>query len=170
VFATFAWIAYLLSDRRRATAPVTAVAPGTGRRITVVALCIIVVQTVLGAVARHTNSPHALWTHVANALVVFIVVTIATAIAVGRLGDAPGIKGLSRAIVTLLIVQFALGFVALLVRNDAGKTPDNVARLGPATLISVHVLLGAGLTMLMATLAAHVFRATRAPGDAQDLA
>jgi hypothetical protein len=62
-----------------------------------------------------------------------------------------------------MLLQIVLGFIALLVRNAAGKTPENVANLGTATLISFHVLLGAILTVLAATLAAHVFRATRAP-------
>jgi hypothetical protein len=94
---------------------------------------------------------------------VFLVGSIATAFAIGKLADTPGIRGLSRAIVLLLIVQIALGFVALAIRNTAGKTPENVANFGTATVISVHVLLGALLTVLMASLAAHVFRATRSP-------
>lgn len=161
--ATFAWLAYQLSDRHRVTRPITTVPTGSGRKLVVFALLVLVVQTVVGALARHTNSPHALWTHVGNAMVVFVVAAIATAFAVGRLGEAPGIKGLARFVVTLLIVQIGLGFVALAIRNAAGKTPENVANLGTAMVISVHVLIGALLTMLLATLAAHVFRATRAP-------
>lgn len=165
-FATFGWLAYQLSDRHRVTAPVTSVPPGSGRGLALFALLMLVAQTVVGAVARHTNSPHALWTHVGNALVVFLVATIATAFAVGRLGEAPGIKGLARAIIGLMIAQIALGFVALAVRNPDGKRPENVEQLGAATAISVHVLVGALLTVLTATLAAHVFRATRRPdGD-----
>ena len=169
--ATFAWLAYLLSARHRDTAPVTTVPPGSGRTLALAALVVMVLQTVLGALVRHTNSAHALWTHVGNALVVFVVVTLATAFAVGRLAAAPGIAGLVRAIVTLLLTQVALGFVALAMRNAAGKTPDNVGDLGAAAVISVHVLIGALLTVLVATLAAHVFRATRrdlpAPGPSR---
>lgn len=161
--ATFACLAYQLSGRHRDTPRVTTVPPGSGRKLAVFALAVLVVQTVLGGIARHTNSPHALWTHVGTALVVFLVVAIATAFAGGRLGDTPGIKGLSRALVLLLIAQIALGFIALGMRNPAGKTPENIARLAPAIVISVHVLFGALLTTLIATLAAHVFRATRAP-------
>ncbi len=166
--ATFAWLAYQLSERYRATAPVTTVPPGCGRTLVSVALVVLVVQTVLGAVARHTNSEHALWTHAGNSLVVFIVATIATAAAVGRLAAAPGIKGLAQSIVGLLILQILLGFVVLVVRNPDGKTPGNVANFGTASVISVHVLFGALLTVLMATLAAHVFRATRAPDASQE--
>ena len=159
--ATFAWIAYQLSDRYRDTQPLTSVPPGKGRRVAILGIVTLVVQTVLGAIARHSNSVHALWTHVGNAFVVFILMTIVTAFSVGKLGEAPGIKGIARALVMLLMGQILLGFVALAIRNQAGKTPENVANLGTALVISVHVLIGALLTVLAATLAAHVFRATR---------
>jgi len=164
--ATFAWLTYQLSERSARTPFVTSVPTGAGRKLAIAAIVILVVQTVIGALASHTNNTHALWTHVGNAFVVFVVVAIATAFAVGRIGASPGIKGLARAIVLLLIVQIGLGFVALLVRNAAGKTPENIANLGTAALISVHVLFGAVLTMMAALLAAHVFRATRAPDAA----
>jgi hypothetical protein len=163
--ATFAWIAYQLSDRYRTTTPLSTVPPGTGRKLMLFALGVLVGQTVLGAVARHTNSPHAMWSHVGNAFVVFVIATIATAFAVGRLAAAPGIVGLTRWVVGLMMAQIALGFVVLVVRNPEGKTPENVQHLGTAGVISLHVVLGALLTVLVATLAAHVFRATRSPGQ-----
>ncbi len=169
--AMFGWIAYQLSDRYRATLPLTTVPPGTGRKLMLFALGMLVAQTVLGAVARHTNSPHAMWTHVGNAFVVFVVATIATAFAVGRFASVPGITVLTRWIVGLMMLQIALGFVVLAVRNPAGKTPENVQHLGTAAVISIHVVFGALLTVLVAVLAAHVFRATRHPGQgpARDL-
>ncbi len=162
--ATFGWLTYQLSDRCRDTEIARDVAPGAGRKLVLFALAVVVAQTVVGAVARHTNSGHALWTHVGNAFVVFLVITVATAFAVGKLSKTRGVKGLSQAIVGLLILQIVLGFVALAIRNDAGKAPENVDRLGAATTISFHVLIGALLTVLIAALAAHVFRATRRPG------
>ena len=159
--ATFAWLAYQLSARYRRTLPLPDVRPGAGRRLVVFALGVLIVQTVLGAVARHTNSSHALWTHVGNAFVVFVVSAIATAFAVGKLAAAPGVPGLARTIVLLLLVQVVLGFVALAVRNPQGKRPENVEQLGAAAAISLHVVVGASLTVLTAALAAHVFRATR---------
>jgi heme A synthase len=164
-FASFAWLAYQLTQRYRTTAPVTTVPPGAGRKLVVFGLTMLVLQTVLGAIARHSNSPHALWTHAGNALVVFLAATIATAFAMGRLAMVPGIVRICRTTVFLLIVQIALGFVALAIRNPDGKRQANVANLGVAFTISVHVLVGATLTMLMATLAAHVFRATRREPD-----
>ena len=162
--ATFAWLAYRLSGRPARTLPVTSVPPYAGRKLVLAALVVLVLQTVLGAIARHANSSHALWTHVGHSFVVFLVGTIATAFAVGKLREAPGIRGIARTIVTLLIVQMVLGFVALAIRNSAGKAPENIDRLGAALTISVHVLVGALLTALTGALAAHVFRATRPVG------
>ena len=164
--AVFACLAWQLSASHAATQPVTTAAPGTGRTLAVIGVVILVLQTVLGAIARHANSKHALWTHVTNAFVVFLLVVIATGLAKGRLGKAPGIHGIANWLSGLLIVQIVLGFVALLFRNSAGKTPENVANLGTAILISVHVLLGAMLTVLAATLVAQVFRASRRPAGA----
>lgn len=161
VFATFAWLAYQLTERHRAMQPVAGVAPGTGRRIAVAAVVLTVVQTVLGAIGRHTNSGHAIWTHAGHSLVVFFAATIATAIAVGKLAAVPGIRTLSRWIVALLMSQIALGFVVLAVRNPKGKVATNVENLGAAVTVSVHVVIGAALTVLLVVLAAHVFDATR---------
>jgi cytochrome c oxidase assembly protein subunit 15 len=168
--ATFAWLTYQLSDRYVRTAPVAGVPPGSGRKLVLFALAVLVLQTVFGALARHTNSPQAMWTHVGNALVVFLVATIATAFAIGRLEQVPGIKGLARWIVLLLIVQIGLGFVALVIRNPDGKRAENVEHLGTALTISAHVFVGALLTTLVSMLAAHVFRGTRRPLSARELA
>lgn len=157
--ATFAWIAYQLSARYDDP---PAVPGGGGRKLALFGVIMLVVQALLGGIARHTNSPHALWTHAGNSLVVFMVVVIATGFAVGRLGAIPGLRKVARSLTTLLILQVVLGFVALLIRNSAGKTPENVANLGTAALISVHVLFGAALTVLAAVLCAQVWRGTRA--------
>ncbi|MEC9047150.1 MAG: COX15/CtaA family protein [Planctomycetota bacterium] len=164
--ATFGWLTYQLSSRYQATEVARDVAPGTGRKLVLFALVIVVFQTVIGAVARHTNNSHALWTHVGHAFVVFLVIAIATAFATGKLSRTRGVKGLSQTIIGLLVLQIVLGFVALAIRNEAGKSPENVDRLGAAITISFHVLLGALLTVLIAALAAHVFRATRRPDAA----
>lgn len=163
ILATFAWLAYQLSDRYRRTEPVTSVPPGTGRTIATVAVVMLIMQTLIGGIARHANSAHALWTHAGNALVVFLVVVIATGYAAAKLEKVPGLPGIARWLASLLILQIVLGFIALLVRNSAGKTPENVANLGTASLITAHVLLGALLTVFATTLCAHVFRGSRRP-------
>lgn len=164
ILSIFACLTYLLSQRYQDTRPVADAAPGAGRKLMVFTVVLLIGQTVLGGIARHGNSSHALWTHAGNALTVFLVVVIASGFAAGRLGSIPGLRGIARSLATLLILQIVLGFVALIIRNSAGKTPENVANLGTAAVISVHVLLGALLTVLAATLAAHVFRGTRRVG------
>lgn len=156
--ATFAIAAYRLSPRYGATQAIPHPSTGSARRMVVVAVVALVVQTIIGAIARHSGSEHALWTHVANALVVFLLVLIAAGLAAGRFAAVPGVTSLSRWLLWLLVVQLVLGFVALLVRT--GKHPENVQHLWRAALISAHVLFGSLLTVAASLLAAHVFRGT----------
>ncbi len=156
--ATFAITAYRLSTRWAVTVPAALPMARGGRRMTTIALGVVVVQTVLGAIARHSGNEHALWTHVSNAFVVFFLVLIAASLAGGRLGAIPGVSGLSRWLMGLLVVQIVLGFAALLVRT--GKHPENIEHLWRASLISAHVLTGALLTVVSGLLAAHVVRGT----------
>ena len=156
--AIFGWIAWQLS-RSYDSPPVGP--PGAVRKLTCATLVLFVLQTVIGGIARHTNSTPALWLHVGNAFVLFLVAIISTGLASSRLGGVPGLRKVARWLSSLLLMQIVLGFIALLIRNNAGKTPENVANLGTAVLISVHVLLGAALTVLAATICAQVFRGTR---------
>lgn len=153
---TFAIAAYRLSPRWRATVPVEHPSAGSARTMTVVAVCALVLQTYVGAIARHSGSAHALWTHVANALVVFLIVLVASGLAAGKLGGIPGIQKLAKVLLWLLVLQLVLGFIALLVRT--GKDPKNVEHLWRAALISSHVLTGSLLTVTASLLSAHVFR------------
>lgn len=161
--ATFAITAYRLSPRWQATTPIEHPGAKNGRRFSVVAVVMLVLQTVLGAIARHSpmGNDHAMWTHVGNALFVFLVVLIAAGLAAGRFRAVPGVSQLSRVLLWLLVVQIVLGFVTLLIRTH--KNPANVEHLWRASLISTHVLVGALLTVTTSLLAAHVFRGTRVP-------
>ena len=69
------------------------------------------------------------------------------------------LKALGMPIWVTSILLAILSFVAVFILLEGHF-------LGVAMSISVHVLLGALLTAGMAALAAHVFRATREPGDA----
>jgi cytochrome c oxidase assembly protein subunit 15 len=166
--ATFAVLAYMLSARWRATPAAPPDQSGRGRRLAAAAVAIVAVQTLIGAISRH-GSAHpgstttALWTHVANAIAVFVLVLAAAGYAAGRLTWIPGVRALARWLVGLLILQILLGFVALLVRTR--KDPANVEHLLRAGLISTHVLVGALLFLTTTLLAAHVFRGTRRDVD-----
>jgi heme A synthase len=162
--ATFAVLAYALSPRWAATVPRLHASAGRARALTAVGLALLIVQIVLGAVARHGGPEYEtiLWTHVGNAFVVFLLLLVVGSFVVGRLADVPGVRRLSSSLLLLLILQIALGFVALLVRT--GKHPENIEHLWRACLISAHVLTGALLTVTTALLAAHVRRGTLRPG------
>ena len=160
--ATFAIAAYMLSPRWQATVPQQLPMATGARRMTLVTVVLLIVQTVVGAIARHSSSEHALWTHVANAFVVFFVVLVAASLAAGKMAAVPGVPALARRLMGLLALQIVLGFAALLVRM--GKHPENIEHLWRASLISTHVLVGALLTLVATLLMAHVWRGTRATG------
>jgi cytochrome c oxidase assembly protein subunit 15 len=162
--ATFAVIAYALSPRWRATVPRAHASAGTGRVLTAVGLALLILQTMLGAIARHGGPEYEtfLWTHVGNAFFVFLLLLVVGSFVVGRFADVPGVRRLSSSLLLLLILQIGLGFVALMVRT--GKHPENIEHLWRASLISAHVLTGALLTVTASLLAAHVRRGTLRPG------
>jgi len=160
--AAFAITAYLLSARYARTVPAEDPMARTVRKWTVIAVVMVIIQTLLGAVARHTTdgSEHALWTHVANAFLVFLVIIVALGTA-SRLAPIPGVKGLCSMSMGAVMLQVVLGFVALLVRR--GKDPENIEYLWRASLITSHVILGILLTVLLSLLAVHVRRGTLVP-------
>jgi len=160
--ATFAIAAYMLSPRWQATVPQQLPMARGARRMMLATVVLLIVQTVVGAIARHSTSQHALWTHVSNAFVVFFVVLVAASVAAGKIGAVPGVPALARRLMGLLALQIVLGFAALLVRT--GKHPENIEHLWRACLISTHVLVGALLTLVASLLLAHVWRGTRVAG------
>jgi heme A synthase len=161
---TFAVAAYRLSARWAATVPSVHPSAGSLRVMAFVAVVALVLQTYVGAVARHSDSSHALWTHVSNALIVFFLVIVATGMAQGKLERVPGVVRLSKIVLWLLVLQILLGFVALMIRT--GKDPKNVEHLWRAALISAHVLTGSLLTVTASLLAAHVYRGALRPVEA----
>ncbi|HLQ38226.1 MAG TPA: COX15/CtaA family protein [Planctomycetota bacterium] len=156
--AVFAVLAYMLSRQWQAAAnaPVTVASTGGARWLARAAVVLLLLQTLLGAIARHANDTQALWTHVGNALLVFVVLVIAAGTATGRIGHVPLVRVLARTLLLLLLLQLVLGFMALLVRT--GKQPQNVDHLWRSALISMHVLVGALLTATAALLWAHIAR------------
>ncbi len=136
-----------------------ACAPGmvrTARILTVTALLMVVLQTLVGAILRHTNSQYALWIHVGLALVVSLAILIAAAHSGSRFSGVRGFRRLSRITLALLMVQLVLGFVTLAVRNP--KHQASTEYLGRASVQTAHVLVGASLLLVATLLVSRAFR------------
>lgn len=131
------------------------------RKTAWVAVGLILVQLVIGATVRHTNSQSMLWLHVFMALAVSTGILIASAYAVGKVGPlSPSIKKLARWSLGLLFLQLLLGFVTLGVRNP--KDPSNIEYLGRSFIVSMHVVTGASLFLFATLLLARSLRNLRA--------
>ena len=155
--ATFTVILFALSPRCAQQAVVDPDKLRSARKWVWIGLFALILQTAFGAIARHSVVPNnnALWSHVVNAFAVFLLLIVMSGILAGKLGSSvPGVNRASRVLMTLLVLQVALGFVALLVRRD--KHPENIQFLWRASLISAHVLTGAFLTMTTAHMLALV--------------
>jgi heme A synthase len=154
--ATFAVIALAMTPAWTATVPASAERLRSARRLTTIALCALLLQLTLGAIARHTGKDEALWSHVGFAFVVFLILLVTTGWIAGRLGALPGLARLTRILTWLLLLQIVLGFVVLIVRT--GKDPRNIQFLWRCTLISTHVLIGALLMLTTSQLCARSWR------------
>jgi len=128
----------------------------TARKFVVVALVAMVFQLLMGAIARHTGSGTALWSHVGFALVVAAVGGLAVAYVGGRFKEVRGVARAARWVGWALLLQLVLGFAALAVRMD--KHPENIQFLWRCSLRTSHVLVGALLISSTAYMAFRVFR------------
>lgn len=160
---TLMTIAFALSSAWGIRVPTDAGVARSARRLCSVAVVLILVQILVGALARHGGSPLALWTHAFFSLAVAIAVLLANSYCSGRLGEVPGVKGNSRWALGILLTQLVLGFAALAVRT--GKDPANIAFLGRSALITSHVIVGAVLLLLSIALMLRMFRNLEAGGS-----
>jgi len=152
-------VAFCLSDAWRTQ---VACAPGmvrTARGLAVVALALVILQALFGAILRHTNSAYALWIHVGFALVVSLAILIAAAYSGSRFAGVPGFRRLSRITLGILLGQLVLGFVTLAVRNPKHlANAESAKSLARAAVQSAHVLLGATLLLVATLLVARTYR------------
>lgn len=131
----------------------------TGRKLCLIALGMILVQLIIGSVARHTNIQSMVWLHVFMALLVSVGILIAAAHAQGKIApQSPSIGKLSKWIFIILLLQLTLGFITLGVRRV--KDASNVEYIGRSILVSGHVVVGAMMFMLATLLLLRVWRAT----------
>ena len=108
-------VSFALSRSWNQRTETTASQAGSARRLSTVAVVAVFCQLVVGAIYRHTNLGAALWVHISMAMVVSILILVATAFVVGRQHEcaAQGSRNLSRSGSTLLLVTYScvLGFV-----------------------------------------------------------
>ncbi len=128
----------------------------TGRRLAVFALITVVVQIILGVIMRHSESVTAKWTHISFAAFAGISVLVAAAHSLGRFGKIPGFTRTNRILLTLLGAQILLGLIALVVRRS--KAASDTTMMKQATMVSLHVVVGASLLLAIAVLVARTYR------------
>ncbi|MEO0479372.1 MAG: COX15/CtaA family protein [Planctomycetota bacterium] len=145
---------------------VTASNASGARKASIVALSAVFLQLIVGAIYRHTDVRGALWVHISMAMVVSILILVATAFVVGRFNEVPrGLSRLAKTIHGLLIVQLLLGFSTLAVRNF--KNPSNIEEIGSSLVASLHVVVGALLFLCAALLCVRAYR-TLEPAQATE--
>jgi len=154
---TFA--AFCLSGAWRDRVPCAAGMVGTARGLAVTAFTLVVLQSLVGAILRHTDNAYALWGHVGFALVVSLAILIAAAYSGSRFSGVRGFRQLSRITLAILLAQLILGFVTLAVRNPKHlASAESAESLTKAAVQSAHVLLGACLSLVATLLVARAYR------------
>lgn len=124
----------------------------------------LLVQLVLGALARHsTGSSHAVWTHAGFSIVVVSLVVIGAAmLRTAEAGSSPGrvLRRIGLALTVTVFAQFVLGFLALWqvgMGSASAREIPTAETLATAEQIDVleaavttaHQTLGAGLLVLV---------------------
>jgi cytochrome c oxidase assembly protein subunit 15 len=123
--------------------------------LTLLSIFVLYVQLILGAMFRH----HGLswWPHVANAVVVAFVLSWTAIRALSLYAKIDNVRRPAIALLSLLIAQLCLGFVAFLTRVAWGK--DAVQPELPMVVSTVaHVAVGALILATAVVLAIQVWR------------
>ncbi|MHC4515483.1 MAG: COX15/CtaA family protein [Planctomycetota bacterium] len=149
-------VAFCLSGGWRDRVACAAGMVRTTRTLTIIALSLVVLQTLLGAILRHTNNQYALWIHVGFAMVVSFAILIAAAHSSSRFSGVRGFRQLCRITLSILLMQLILGFVTLAIRDP--KHEASTESLGRAAVQTAHVLVGASLLLVATLLVARAHR------------
>lgn len=151
--------AFCLSSAWRDRVACAAGMVGTARGMAVTALTLVVLQSLVGAILRHTDSAYAMWGHVGFALVVSLAILLAAAYSGSRFSGVLGFRKLSRITLAILLAQLILGFVTLAVRNPKHlASTESAESLGRAAVQSAHVLVGASLSLVATLLVVRTYR------------
>ena len=123
--------------------------------LSLLSIFVLYVQLILGAMFRHHGMSW--WPHVVNAVVVAFVLTWTAIRALSQLARIEAVRRPAIILVSLLIAQLCLGFVAFLTRVAWGR--DAVQPELPMVVSTVaHVAVGALLLATSVVLAIQVWR------------
>ncbi len=128
--------------------------------LTLLSIFVLYVQLILGAMFRHHGMSW--WPHVANAVVVALVLTWTAVRALSQFSKIEAVRRPAILLVSLLIAQLCLGFAAFLTRVSWGR--DAVQPELPMVISTVaHVAVGALLLATAVILAIQVWRQVPVP-------
>ncbi len=163
IFCLLALVAFALSPtwRERMTAPAQMVR--RARLMAAVALALVFLQLVAGAILRHANLPGLLWVHVSMALLVALAILAAAQYCGTRLSEVPGFTDTGRLILMILVVQLILGYLTFVIRRL--KDPSNIEYLGRSFVVTAHVAVGALMFLSSALLLYRVLRNVEPGGE-----
>jgi cytochrome c oxidase assembly protein subunit 15 len=123
--------------------------------LTWLSIFVLYVQLILGAMFRHHGMSW--WPHVANSAIVAFILTWTAIRALSQFSKIEAVRRPAIVLVSLLIVQLSLGFVAFLTRVAWGR--DAVQPELPMVISTVaHVAVGALLLATAVILAIQVWR------------
>ena len=140
-FALVASICLYTSDEWRArTASSRTIFATYGRahRIGLLAVILIFIQLIMGAVLRHTG--HGLTPHILGAIATFIVVFLLCDQATHHFPDHPPVKRSAKILRNLVLLQLVLGVFTYLVKY---VSPDGPTSPRATLLATSHVVIGA---------------------------
>ena len=123
--------------------------------LTLLSIFVLYIQLILGAMFRHHGMSW--WPHVANAAIVAFVVTWTAIRALSQFSKIEAVRRPAILLVSLMIAQLCLGFIAFLTRVAWGR--DAVQPEFPMVISTVaHVAVGAMLLATAVILAIQVWR------------
>jgi cytochrome c oxidase assembly protein subunit 15 len=130
------------------------------RALTLLSIFVLYVQLILGAMFRHHGMSW--WPHVLNSTVVAFVLTWTAIRALSQFSDIEAVRRPAVIVLSLVIAQLCLGFVAFMTRIAWGR--DAVQPELPMVISTVaHVALGALLLASTVVLAVQVWRHVAVP-------
>lgn len=119
----------------------------------------VILQLIMGAMVRHTHQTHALYTHIALAMLVVILAAFAGLRAISRQRHIRNLRRFGNGALHSVLMQFALGWAALfiVVPRYGEAPPDPAAAVIVAT---AHQFVGALVIAMSTLLAAWTWRET----------